>query len=75
MDDAVTIALELGANLARILGKLAPPGLERTDGERGQEPLARADRLLEAHGGQRRGTRCGTAAPTKSAANASPSVP
>ena len=35
VDDAVAIALELGANLARILGKLAPTGLERTDGERG----------------------------------------
>ena len=75
VDDAVAVALELRADCAPILGKLATARLERAHGERRQELLARTDRLLEAHGGQRRGTRCGIAAPTKSAANASPSVP
>ena len=74
VDDAVAVALELGANLAGVLGELAPERVERAHGERGQELLPYTDRLPEAHGDQRRGTRCGIAAPTNSAANASPSV-
>ena len=75
MHDPIPVALKRRPHAARIFRKLPPARVERTHCERRQELLSRADHLLEAHGGQRRGTRCGIAAPTKSAANASPSVP
>ena len=75
VDDAVPVALERRPHATRLLRKLPAARLERAHGERGQILLARANRVFEAHGGQRRGRRCGIAAPTKSAANASPSVP
>ncbi len=49
VDDAVAIALELRADLAWLLGKLAPARLEGAHRVRRQLLLARSDDLLERH--------------------------
>ena len=67
VDDAVAVALELGAHAARLFRQLAPARVERAHGVRRQALLERSDPRLERHRSQRRGTRCGIAAPTNSA--------
>ena len=75
VDDAVAVALKVGANLARLLGEARGRACRASAGQTGRGTPPAHESSPEAHGGQRRGTTCGIAAPTKSAANANPSVP